>query len=65
MTLADLHADALYPVGVVADVLGICPDSVYGMIQRQLIAVIRVGPRLGRIKVRGSAIIEYAEKRAA
>lgn len=65
ITLADIHPDALYKVGVPAKLFGLKEDTVYRMGALGILPCVKVGPNRGRTKWRGSAILEYAERMAA
>lgn len=61
MTLADVHADALYTADEVAAVLRLAVDTVYRLGQTPRLPKVPVGPRGGATRFRGRDILKYAE----
>ena len=58
MKVLDIHPQALYDTPEVAEVLGLHPKTVYGIPER-LLPRTRVGPRRGRVKIKGADLLRY------
>jgi hypothetical protein len=56
-----IHPERLYDARTAAELLGIHRDTLYRIPDR-LLPRSRVGPRRGRTKFRGRALIEYLDR---